>query len=78
MFTGVINRQINLLFMSEVLKIPITLSEIGDMEFPEFNYINDLIEQRFKALQQKTDELDATITQKENVKPPSANHLNYN
>ena len=32
--------------MSEVLKIPITLSEIGDMEFPEFNYINDLIEQR--------------------------------
>ena len=48
------------------------------MEFPEFNYINDLIEQRFKALQQKTDELDATITQKENVKPPSANHLNYN
>lgn len=78
LFKSVVNRQVNLLFMANTLKIPITLSEIGEMEFPEFIYINDLVEQRFDALQQKQDELDtATHANNQGNRPPSANHLNY-
>lgn len=79
-FKNVITKQLNLLYVSNNLKIPLTFTEIGDMVYPEFSYIDTELCEKHRIIQEKIDgikeSMDNKIPNSGYHKPPSANHLN--
>jgi len=72
--------QINLMSMASSMKLNFSYDETGELVYPEFKYIYNIIEQRFKILNDKQEELTKKIDSMSNNtpnRPPSANHLNY-
>ena len=72
--------QINLMSMASSMKLNFSYDETGELVYPEFKYIYKIIEERFKILNDKQEELTHkidSINNKAQNKPPSANHLNY-
>lgn len=79
-FQNYIMEQINLMSMASSMKLNFSYDETGELVYPEFKYIYNIIEQRFKILNDKQEELTKKIDSMSNNtpnRPPSANHLNY-
>lgn len=79
-FQNYIMEQINLMSMASSMKLNFSYDETGELVYPEFKYIYNIIEQRFKILNDKQEELTKKIdSMSSNTpnRPPSANHLNY-
>ena len=72
--------QINLMSMASSMKLNFSYDETGELVYPEFKYIYKIIEERFKILNDKQEELINKIDSINNKAPnkkTSANHLNY-
>lgn len=47
--------------MGEVVKMRFTLSEIEGMSYPEYYYINQIVEQKFKELTKAQEDLSNSV-----------------
>lgn len=65
--------------MADFLKMPFSFTEIGELNYPEFDYLYNTLNERYNSINQKMEEGQENSSNKESKQlPPSANHLNYN